>query len=225
MNKNSKLSSSSVMFGLIIVFIGITVLLENLDVRIAGRDAWVFWPVAVMVIGTFQLFSKSTLFGGLITLVLGILFQLSTLDMLPNDFWKFAWPAILIAFGVRLIFSRDGFDKSNTSDLNTVSGMAFLGGANLKNNSQDFQGGEITAWMGGAVLNLKDADIKTSATVKATAIMGGVEIHVPTNWKININGLPIMGGWDDKTKQITTDDSKTLNINATAVMGGIDIKN
>ncbi|MFQ5870160.1 MAG: LiaI-LiaF-like domain-containing protein [Candidatus Zixiibacteriota bacterium] len=53
--------------------------------------------------------SGHSIFGGIVLLVLGVLFLLGNLDIMYFDFWDFIgdwWPVILIVVGLSIIFKR-----------------------------------------------------------------------------------------------------------------------
>ena len=81
------------------------------------------------------------------------------------------------------------------------------------------------AIMGGYELNLRDADMEGSEMhVDVTAIMGGVEMTVPTTWTVVMQGIPLMGGFENKTAP-QGEARKKLFVHATVIMGGIEFKN
>lgn len=63
-----------------------------------------------------------------------------------------------------------------------------------------------------------------SAQISITTIMGGVDLKVPREWKVVATGVPILGGWDNKTV-IYPDQTNILYVKCTTIMGGIEIKN
>ena len=67
--------------------------------------------------------------------------------------------------------------------------------------------------------------LRTPHTADVSAVFDGVDVPVSENWRIELGGLPILGGYDDKT---AGDDSlpanaPTLKVNATAVFGGVKL--
>jgi hypothetical protein len=85
----------------------------------------------------------------------------------------------------------------------------------------------ITAIMGGYLLDLSQAQFESAeSTVHITAIMGGVQVAVPTGIRIMVSGSPIMGGI---SQNLCTDhlpqDAPYIHIIAKAILGGIEIKN
>ena len=103
---------------------------------------------------------------------------------------------------------------------------AFMGGCTRANASHDFQGGHLTAVLGGCELDLRRASIsKGQAVIEVSAIMGGIQIKVPTDWYVSLQGTPILGGFDDKTFHPQGELTKRLIISGEAIMGGVDITN
>jgi predicted membrane protein len=112
-----------------------------------------------------------------------------------------------------------------SSDANSyIKAIAIMGGYRRMNNSQDFKGGELTAIMGGLEIDLREASIKGEAVIDIFALMGGVEMRVPEDWLVIIEGFPFMGGFEDKTRP-PKESTKRLVIKGTAMMGGLEIKN
>jgi hypothetical protein len=53
---------------------------------------------------------------------------------------------------------------------------------------------------------------------------GGVEIAVPEGWRVEVKGIPLFGGWSNKTKgDLVGDDAPLLSIEALVAFGGLDI--
>ena len=49
------------------------------------------------------------------------------------------------------------------------------------------------------MVNLREAEvIEKPARIDVSAIMGGVEIHVPDHWFVKTDVMPIMGGVDEQ---------------------------
>lgn len=120
---------------------------------------------------------------------------------------------------------REFSSSIESADANSyIKAIAIMSGFKRVNNSQDFKGGELTAVMGGLEIDLRDASIKGEAVFDIFALMGGVEMHIPEDWIVIIEGFPFMGGFEDKTRP-PKDSTKRLIIKGTAIMGGVEIKN
>ena len=93
--------------------------------------------------------------------------------------------------------------------------------------SKNFKGGDVTSIFGGTVLNFMKADIQGTAVLDVTAIFGGCEIIVPSNWKLKVDVTSIMGGVDDKRyPELLTDNGpeKMLILKGSCIFGGLEIK-
>jgi predicted membrane protein len=81
--------------------------------------------------------------------------------------------------------------------------------------------------MGGADINLGQADIQGEVVLDVTAVFGGVKIVLPSNWKVVSEMSAVFGGIEDK-RQVVEDNArmdKLLILRGTSVFGGIEIKN
>jgi predicted membrane protein len=113
----------------------------------------------------------------------------------------------------------------STDSSDYIQATAILGGFNRKCASQQFRGGDFTAIMGGGKIDLRDAQMETDqAVIDVFAVMGGMEIQVPMDWSVEQGFVPILGGYDDKTRK-APGKSKRLLIHGTTIMGGISVSN
>ena len=78
----------------------------------------------------------------------------------------------------------------------TLAVFAVMSGVKRISTAHRFRGGEITAVMGGAQLDLRQATIPPGeeAALDIFAVMGGCEIIVPSSWTVVTPLVPIMGG-------------------------------
>ena len=105
--------------------------------------------------------------------------------------------------------------------------VAILGGVDRRVISTTFLGGDVTAFMGGGKLDLRDATMPpgAEAIVDVTAMMGGFEIRVPDTWNVSVEIVPFMGGYEDKTGHPTDPSAPRLRIRGFVMMGGVEIRN
>ena len=95
----------------------------------------------------------------------------------------------------------------------------------IKNFSGEiFDGCSVNGIFGSLNCNLKNAIVNNDCAINASAIFGGVAIHVPDNVNVKIISTPIFGGVEDKRISKVFDAPVTVYINATCLFGGIDIK-
>lgn len=98
-----------------------------------------------------------------------------------------------------------------------------MGGTQLKVDSQDFKGGEITAVMGGVEVDFSNASVDGKAVLQVFVAMGGVDIEVRTDWSVIVNGIPLLAGVKDKSVPPAAP-AKRLTITGYVIMGGVEIE-
>ena len=92
--------------------------------------------------------------------------------------------------------------------------------------SKNFQGGDITCFMGGCEIDLTKADFQTKAVIDITQVFGGTKIIIPSHWQISSEMTAIFGAIEDKRQQpLSAAVDKILVIQGTSIFGGIEIKN
>jgi predicted membrane protein len=169
---------------------------------------------------------------GLFWALVGAILLLDKLYIIDVRLWDL-WPLILVVIGASMLFGTMrrhrhfavGTGLSSADSNSTISAVAILGGFKRTNDSQDFRGGEATAIMGGCELDLRQASIKEGeAILDIFAFWGGIEIRVPEDWTVVLEGIPVLGGFEDKTRP-PKESNKRLVIKGYVVMGGAEIKN
>lgn len=212
-------------FGLIIVALGSLFLLDNLGViEDAGQILGDWWPLAVIIGGMVALFANPRHW--LIPLLLvggGTILLLNGTDVV--DLAGAFWPAVLIIVGLLVIFGRGLGSSQAPSSENAINSVNLFSGSTLVLDSPAFEGGKIGAIFGGAEVNLLEASLAPGAVLDVFAAFGGVEIAVPRGWRVDINGFPLFGGFDNATsKEGLSADAPHLSINATVLFGGLEVK-
>jgi len=110
--------SHRVMFGIIIIFVGIILLLNSLDVVDADISFSMYWPVILIALGITKIinFDESTFAGGILLLV-GSYFQLKNLNVEFIQDLKIStifWPIVIILFGLSMLF--ESREKKHVTD-------------------------------------------------------------------------------------------------------------
>ena len=91
--------------------------------------------------------------------------------------------------------------------------------------SKNFKGGEISCVFGGAEIDLLQADIQGTVTLKLDEVFGGIELRIPSNWTVQTQIDGMFHGVDDKRRfQENADANKVLILKGSAVFAGIEIK-
>ena len=229
---------SRVVFGAFIIVVGLFALLDNLHV-FDSRLVQPFWPLVFVAMGALHLAharqARRALFG---TVLIGAgaamtLNNLGLIHVRMHDLW----PVVLIFVGISVLLrprrGEDGRRRPRTGGGERdervehgarIDASAMMSGIVLKNDSQEFAGGDISAVMGAVEIDLRQAAIATEAVLHLSIIMGGVEIRVPREWSVIVNGTPMLGGIEDKTMPPMTP-GRRLVIEGSVIMGGVEITN
>ena len=223
--------TAQVVFGLMIVILGVLFTLDNLEMIDAG-DYLRYWPAGLVAIGLLKIYHalrdghgwlSGAIFIGVGTWMLlnGILyFRINLRDLLPL--------ALVVLGGYMVWRGFGGQQRERSSDgHSSFSALAIMGGVARRSSSQAFQGADLTAVMGGCEIDLRQASIApgTEAVIDVFAFWGGIDIKVPEDWTVVMRAMPLMGGVEDKTRAPQGTMTKRLLIRGIVVMGGVTIKN
>ena len=246
-------NNSRIWTGFFLVAAGFLLLARKLG---APVPVWLIsWPVALVVLGALlSIRHRFRNPAGLILILIGGLNLLD--QLIPDlHLRNYSGPLIIIAFGLLFIFmpknmkwrhrrdwSNFGKKEYGEREYNTESGSnasrpvyegldyieatSILGGVKKIVLSKNFKGGDITCFMGGAEIDLTQADIQNDVVLDVTAVFGGCKLLVPANWNIKSDMTVVLGGIDDKreVRPGNTDAGKVLILQGTAVFGGIEIQ-
>ena len=249
MDGNRRPLSSSLVFGLIVLIVGLVLLLDQFGVVSADR-AFRFWPLILVAFGFLNLLGDCArgrrIWGGVLILV-GILLELEEFGVGRIGI-QTIWPIFIIGIGVVLVMQAMQGGSSGTAGwarawnwtkslhgrLNEIDDarlnyVAIFGGGTSRIITKNFQGGDVVAVFGGFDIDLRDADMQgTETVITATCIFGGGEIKIPYNWTVAMQGVGLFGGYSEKTRHDKADPSapqKTLIIRGVSLFGGVSVKN
>ncbi len=203
---------------------------------------WTYtWPFIFAMMG-FYLLVKNGLKrpGGYVMLFVSAVWFLEQSNLIA-DFRNVLWPALVILFGIALLFKpkrnkykteewkkwdRNAHVGDDNSTADNIQVNAIMGGVEKVVISKNFQGGQLNCVLGGAEINLMQADFEGSISMEVNAILGGVEITLPAHWNVKNDISVIMGGVSDN-RNVKTDENptgKVLILTGNAILGGIEIK-
>jgi predicted membrane protein len=220
---NAQLVSGKLWVGVLFIVAGVIIFLDQLHLISFRQLFSTWWPLLLLGIGLTKLIARSgSPIVAILLLALGAILQLQRLRLLDIDLLSLILPLALIFGGAAILLSKA--KQTATISTDRLNHFAVLGGSMHRVSSSNFQGGSVTAVMGGVELDLRDAVLLSPATIEVTAVMGGVEVRVPNHWQVEVSGTPVLGGIENR---VITDsnlpDAPILHINATAVLGGIEI--
>ncbi|WP_315116279.1 LiaF transmembrane domain-containing protein [uncultured Clostridium sp.] len=229
--------NGKVTIGILFILFGLVTLLQQFNIFYFGNIFSTWWPIIIIAVGINKLTSKNeSKTSGVIFLVVGAFLQLKTLNIITVSIWRIIWPAIFIFIGFNMLLSKEKYVKDfhgNSVNDDVVDYVNIFSALENRNFSQNFKGGSIVAVFGGVTIDLRDAELAPEgAILDMTTAFGGIELIVPTHWKVIVTGVPIFGGWSNKTQsdQLGNNDDflsvqPVLRVKCVAAFGGIDIKN
>jgi hypothetical protein len=220
--------TSQLFAGLLLAALGVLFTLDNLHI-LRARDVLRYWPAIFLVIGISQLVqarSIATMIGASIWIVVGSVLLGERLHLISSGLRL--WPLLLVAVGVWIMVrSMTAAGPSGVTDSSArLSALAVLGGVDRRVTAEGFQGADITAFMGGGKLDLREAKIAgPEAVVDILAVMGGFEIVTPETWHVIVDVVPLMGGYEDKTRHPADPSAPRLRLRGFIMMGGLEVRN
>jgi predicted membrane protein len=184
----------------------------------------------------------------MLLIVGGLVAQVGELHIFPWWRWRNMWPLVLIGMGVWMLIARlsakspsetavtEGTPKEIGGE--AVDAFVVFGGLERAATSQSFRGGEVTAIFGGIDLDLRRAQLAPGdQRMKLFALFGGIELVVPREMNVVLQGTPILGSIEDSrgpapVKEVTAADlaaapaapSSRLVLDGFAMFGGIEVK-
>ncbi|HUI81528.1 MAG TPA: DUF5668 domain-containing protein [Bryobacteraceae bacterium] len=249
--RNSR-NTPGVVVSLLLVAAGVLLLLDHMGI-VEAAYLFRFWPTGVILLGAViaaQPDPSSRIWGGTIALG-GVILLLRSLGYVNVEFWSIFWPLAMIGGGINLLWAvitgqpirsmtghrfrvhRRGhlrgtpfFQPGYWEKASVMNEAAVFGGGD-RSHVGEFEGGRLSAVFGGYQVDLTQAEITgDSAYLHIAVVFGGAEIHIPHNWDLVMRGVPIFGGYSDRTRHPQRGPgTKTLFIVGAAIFGGVEVKN
>lgn len=105
------------------------------------------------------------------------------------------------------------------------SGIAILGGFVRKGNWVMPRVFRCVAIWGGGEIDLREARFEDrDVVIKVTAIMGGINVIVPHDAEVEVNGIGIMGAFEQSATGAGASGAPRIAVNGLAFWGGVDVK-
>lgn len=220
-----------VIWGLILIAVGAIYALNILGITkiTVFFDGW--WTLFIIIPSLVGLFSDSDKSSSVFWLVIGVLLLLWQQDIFDIGLlFKLLIPAIIIIIGLKLIFGskhRAEFKRIKseaTSDGKHLKEICVtFGGQNYNADNEIFEGIELTAVFGGIKYDLSKAVVEKDCIIEANAVFGSIEITVPSNVNVKVNGNSFFGGVSDKCAHSEIVGAPTVYIDGNAVFGGVTV--
>ena len=103
--------------------------------------------------------------------------------------------------------------------------VAIMGGAERKGRWRPARQTNVVTIMGGAELDLREAELADGITITAVTVMGGIGIAVPEGVSVELSGFALMGansGPRDRVPPLPN--APVVRVKTFALMGGVGIE-
>lgn len=220
--------SNQIIFGIILLIIGVLFLLRSTGIYNTG-NLLSYVPSLFIILGIYSLIKSGfkSISGPVTMIIIFTVIQLLVLGVITWSTLASWWPLVIILIGAGIIINHYQRDKSKVYTRDNIDLMAILGEAQNTIKSSSFKGGNLTAVLGGVELDLRDSQTGPEpAIINVTVLLGGAEIRVPDDWDLKINVVPVLGGVDDNRTRMSNSSPKEkpdLIINGMVALGGLDI--
>lgn len=243
--------------GVFLIALGALLLIDRLFVvdlvRSVIRAMSVWWPSIYILLGLALLLVWRIRRRGIAYALIffGTLVQISRLGIF--EWWngRTIFPMFLIAIGVWLLLARMRPSRAvvepapqsaafaevtDAEPGDAIDAFIAFGAMERAATSKNFRGGEASAVCAAMELDLRHAQLAPGVQrLKVFALFGGIDVQVPPNWQVTVQGTPILGVVEDSRKTTPNPPASEeasaggapggqLLIDGFALCGGIEVK-
>jgi predicted membrane protein len=219
-----------IFWGILLIFLGVLFLLDQMGKLDFGDLVGRYWPVIFILIGVSILLSNNfkNVGSGIFFILFGAFFLLIRMRVFDRAVWHYVWPVAIIGAGLWILLrpawhpDRESARETSADDLSINQ---VFSGTNRKIGSQSFRGGKAEVVFGSAEIDLRGAKLAGGqATLVLSAVFGGIEVYVPRDWQVILEGTPVLGSIESHKKAPGVPPIETLTIKGSAVFGSIEVK-
>ena len=186
-----------VVIGLCVMALGVALVLDRLGV-VAAEQVLRFWPIGLI------LFGASIMWQAIAAAPDG------TVNGRRQDIpiGPAIWLVLLGLFFTHAFERRGSAERSDNSE--NVKVFALMSGDQRTSAGARFRGGEMTALMGGARLDLRGATLAPgeSAVIDVFTLMGGATLMVPKGWTVDVQATSILAGIKDDRSNANSEERR-----------------
>ncbi len=225
-NKNQ----GRIFWGILLIVLGVLFLLDQMDKLDFGDLVGRYWPVIFILIGISILLSNNfrNAGSGVFFILFGAFFLLLRLRIFERAVWHYLWPLAIIGVGLWILFrpvwrpDRKAVAAMTADELNISQ---IFSGSVRRIESLSFRGGKADVVFGSAEIDLRAAGLAGGrATLVLSAVFGSIEVLVPRDWQVILEGTPVLGSIESRKRAAEVAPAQTLEVKGSAVFGSIEVK-
>lgn len=125
----------------------------------------------------------------------------------------------VIAQLVKRLVPEHGDERSDHFQI-----VCLMQGRHWRSEAPNLRSGTIVTVAGGVEVDLREAAIAPEgAHLRVTTLMGGVDIRVPEDWHVRLEGRALMGA-NDLVRLSDRPGRPDLTVDCVTVMGGVEVR-
>ena len=215
------MNKRNLFWGIVLIVVGILFLGRNMNWWNFSIFFEGWWTLFLIVPSIISLVRKESMGTSFLILVLGVLMLLASQNVIEwSTIWKVFLPIIIMVVGLSIIFGNRKVKTKKVRE-NAKEYVAIFSGVDemIGKIESDFK---VTSVFGGVELDMRDVKLEEDLIIDCFTLFGGIDIRLPKDVKVEVNGLPIFGGVENKYRN--NDEAKvTIYINHTTIFGGVDL--
>ena len=215
------MNKRNLFWGIVLIVVGILFLGRNMNWWNFSIFFEGWWTLFLIVPSIISLVRKESMGTSFLILVLGVLMLLASQNVIEwSTIWKVFLPIIIMVVGLSIIFGNRKV-KTKMVKGNAKEYVAIFSGVDevINKIESDFK---MTAVFGGIELDMRDVVLESDLVIDCFTLFGGIDIRLPKDVVVKVNGLPIFGGVENKYRN-NHEAKVTVYINHTTICGGVDL--
>ena len=197
--------TSRIMWGIVLVFLGVVFSLNALEITDIDLFFKGWWTLLIIVPSFISLFTDMDKTGGIIGTIIGFMLLLGCRGYFDfKVMCKLAVPAVIIVVGLELIF-KDVFNKETKENMKKLKGNGDMRSFSAVFSTREdtvsmkfFDGAKYTAICGTVNSDLSSALIEKDVLIKIGNILGNVSVTVPDGVNVSVTSHSLFGGINNK---------------------------
>ena len=216
----------------VLIVLGVVLLMDTLDIIDVDVGGFIadWWPAVLILLGIAGIArARAARRGQIVLIAAGVVLLLITLDAVDS---RLLWPVIIIGIGVWFLLGARTARRPPTVEMsrpvekgrNAIDVSALFSTSEQRVTAQGFGAGRVSATFGSVVLDMGGAKPARDAVLEVDVFMGSVELRVPDEWTVTVNGAPTFGSVEQSRPQPPeTDGAPTLTVNVSIAFGSLEI--
>jgi predicted membrane protein len=228
---SSKHMRSRIFWGLVLITVGILLFFDQMGRLDFGYLIGHYWPAIFIIIGLSILIGSDSREkgAGIFFVLFGAFFLLLRLRVFDHTVWHYFWPLLIIALGLWIMVRpAAGGSKKKTPELSVdeLAVSQVFSGTKRRVESANFKGGSVEVVLGNADIDLTQARLEGGrATLAASAVLGRIDLRVPPDWRVVVEGTPVLGSIEhDRKAPVGAEGAPVLELRTSVVLASIHIE-